>query len=88
MTIEKGLAELKAQIAVLENRQDVLDCIQRESRARDWQDKEQIASCWWDEGVDEHGAVVTFAPEYPGKANMGHRMKFRMTSHNIINRLC
>ncbi|MCB2076157.1 MAG: nuclear transport factor 2 family protein [Novosphingobium sp.] len=88
MNIEEELAQLKAQFALLKDRQDVIDCIQRESRARDRQDSEQIASCWWDEGVDEHGAVVTFAPDYPEKANLGHKMNFHMTSHNITNHLC
>lgn len=88
MTIEQELAELKATVAALNDRQDIRDCIQRESRARDRQDAEQIAGCWWDDGVDEHGAVVTFAPEYPEKANKGHNSNFNMTSHNITNHLC
>ena len=88
MTIEEELAALRTTVGLLKDRQDVLDCIVRESRARDRQDSEQIAGCWWDNGVDEHGAVVTFAPDYPAKANMGHRMNFHMTSHNITNHLC
>lgn len=88
MTIEQELAELRAMVGHLKDRQDVLDCIQRESRARDRQDSEQIAGCWWDDGVDEHGAVVTFAPDYPAQANAGHAAGFNATSHNITNHLC
>jgi hypothetical protein len=88
MSIENELAELRATVGYLKDRQDIHDCIQRESRARDRQDVEQIARCWWPEGVDEHGAVVTFAPDYPARANMGHAMNFQMTSHNITNHLC
>ncbi|HEX7871608.1 MAG TPA: nuclear transport factor 2 family protein [Sphingobium sp.] len=88
MSAEQELAELKATVAYLKDRQDILDCIQRESRARDRQDVEQIAGCWWEEGVDEHGPSVTFAPDYPEKANKGHVMNFNMTSHNITNHLC
>lgn len=88
MTAETDLAELKATIAYLKDRQDILDCIQRECRARDRQDVEQIAGCWWGDGVDEHGAIVTFAPDYPARANMGHKMNFHMTSHNITNHIC
>ena len=88
MNVEQELAELRATVALLKDRQEILDCIQRESRARDRQDVEQIAGCWWEDGVDEHGAVVTFAPDYPAKANMGHGMNFNMTSHNITNHLC
>jgi hypothetical protein len=82
MSIEDELAELRATVGYLKDRQDILDCIQRESRARDRQNVNQIAGCWWEDGVDEHGAVVTFAPDYPEKANLGHAMNFNLTSHN------
>ncbi len=88
MTADQELAQLKATVAYLKDRQDILDCIQRESRARDRQDVAQIAGCWWEDGVDEHGGVVTFAPDYPEKANKGHTMNFNFTSHNITNHLC
>lgn len=82
------LDELRATVGLLKDRQDIHDCIVRECRARDRQDVDQIASCWWPDGVDEHGAVVTFAPDYPERANAGHRGAFQMTSHNITNHLC
>jgi hypothetical protein len=88
MNLEQEIASLKASVAYLRDRQDVLDCIQRECRARDRQDVAQIASCWWEDGVDEHGAVVTFAPDYPERANAGHRAGFVATSHNITNSIC
>jgi hypothetical protein len=88
MNAEQELAELRATIAQLKDREDIRDCIQRECRARDRQDVDQIAGCWWPEGVDEHGAVVTKAPDYPARANMGHATNFTMTSHNITNHLC
>lgn len=88
MSVEKELAELRATVGQLKDRQDILDCIQRESRARDRQDSEQIASCWWPEGIDEHGPVSTKAPDYPAKANLGHATNFNMTSHNITNHIC
>ncbi len=88
MTTEQEMAELKATVRHLKDRQEILDCIQRESRARDRQDVEMIAGCWAPDGVDEHGAVVTRAPEYPESANAGHRGAFISTSHNITNHLC
>ncbi|MBW8784836.1 MAG: nuclear transport factor 2 family protein [Novosphingobium sp.] len=80
--------EILNTVRYLKDRQDILDCIQRECRARDRQDVEQISGCWWPEGVDEHGAVTTAAPEYPEKANLGHKTNFNMTSHNITNHIC
>jgi hypothetical protein len=88
MGTEQEFEELKTTVRYLKDRQDILDCIQRECRARDRQDVEMIASCWWEDGVDEHGPVVTRAPDYPARANKGHATNFNMTSHNITNHLC
>lgn len=82
------LEELRATVRAMKDRQDVIDCIQRESRARDRHDIAQIASCWWDDGVDEHGPSINLAPDYPARANAGHQAFFRQTSHNITNHLC
>ncbi len=86
--IEARLEKLERDYRALKDRQDILDCIQRECRARDRQDVEQIAGCWWPDGVDEHGAIITMVPDYPARANMGHKMNFHMTSHNITNHIC
>lgn len=88
MTGEQDIDKLWATVRELKDRQDILDCLQRESRARDRQDSEQIAGCWWPEGIDEHGAYTHSMPDYPERANQGHRMNFHMTSHNITNHLC
>lgn len=88
MTEADKIDELLATARQLKDRQDILDCIQRESRARDRQDSDQIAACWWPEGIDEHGAFTHRMPDYPERANQGHRMNFHMTSHNITNHLC
>jgi hypothetical protein len=86
--MEDELARLSAELAEIRDRQAIRDCIVRESRARDRQDTAQIESCWWPEGVDEHGDVVTPAPDYAARANAGHRALFTATSHNITNHLC
>lgn len=88
MNPESELAELRAALRTLQDRQAILDCIQRECRARDRQDAAQITSCWWEDGVDEHGSVITRVPDYAARANMGHAMTFNMTSHNITNHIC
>jgi hypothetical protein len=88
MSLETEFEKLKATVQHLKDRQDILDCIQRESRARDRQDVDMIAGCWWEDGIDEHGLMMTKAPAYPAKANAGHSANFNMTSHNITNHLC
>ena len=87
MDIEAQLAELGRTVGYLKDRADILDCIQRESRARDRQDVDMISGCWWPEGVDEHGAVIATADVYPEQANAGHQGGFIQTSHNITNQI-
>jgi hypothetical protein len=88
MDIEAEFKKLQSTVQYLKDRQDILDCIQRESRARDRQDADMISSCWWEDGVDEHGPSVTKASEYATRANKQHANFFNMTSHNITNHLC
>jgi hypothetical protein len=86
--MDNEMQELLDTVRYLKDRQDILDCIQRESRARDRQDVAQINACWWEDGVDEHGPVITNIPDYAARANLGHSMNFHMTSHNITNHIC
>jgi hypothetical protein len=88
MPTDAELDELLTTVRYLKDRQDILDCIVRESNARDRQDVDAINACWWPEGVDEHGAVITGAADYAERANMGHRMMFDATAHSITNHLC
>jgi hypothetical protein len=80
--------ELAATVRYLKDRQDILDCITREARGRDRQDVALTASCYWPDGVDEHGPSITPAPDYPARANVGHALFFSATSHNITNHSC
>lgn len=88
MTLESELEALKRKVGELQDRQQILDCIQRDCRGRDRQDVEIIASCWWEDGVDEHGSVMNKAPDYPARSNLGHATFFNMTCHNITNHSC
>ena len=81
-------AELAATVCELKDRQDILDVIMREARGRDRQDVALIASCWWREGIDEHGPIVTKAPDYPARANAGHAMFFAATMHHVTTHTC
>ena len=86
--MESELAQLSAQVQRLQDRQDILDVIVRESRGRDRHDVELIASCYWPEGADEHGPVPFPATEYPEIANKGHTHAFGMNQHNLANHTC
>ncbi|PLK25512.1 nuclear transport factor 2 family protein [Novosphingobium sp. TH158] len=80
--------ELARTVRYLKDRQDIIDVIHRESRGRDRQDEEIIASCWWPEGIDEHGPMIMHAPDYPARANAGHARFFSATMHNLTTHNC
>lgn len=88
MQANEELAELRATVQYLKDRQDILDVIVRESRGRDRHDAALTASCYWPEGADEHGPVPFAASEYPERANEGHARAFAMNQHNLANHSC
>ncbi len=81
-------AQLIAAVRRLQDRQDVFDCISLEARGRDRQDVDLIASCWWPDGIDEHGPSVLAAPDYPARANAGHARFFSATMHHLTTHTC
>ena len=83
MSVEQELAELRATVRLLKDRQDILDVIVRESRGRDRHDTQLTASCYWPDGADEHGPVPFPATDYPEIANKGHTAAFAMNQHNL-----
>jgi hypothetical protein len=85
---ESEFTTLRDTVRLLKDRQDILDCIVRECRGRDRQDVEMTTSCYWPDGSDEHGPIITPALDYPKRANAGHAMFFTATSHNITNHSC
>jgi len=88
MTIEDRLEALENELQDFKDRKAILDCIQRECRARDRQDVEQIEGCWWDDGIDEHGPKIYRMPGIAEAFNASHQARLRSTSHHITNHLC
>lgn len=88
MHVDSEIVQLRKDVQHLKDRQEILDCLVRETRGRDRHDAELTKSCYWDDGADEHGAVVTAGPEYGDKANAGHRAAFAANSHNLTNHTC
>lgn len=85
---DSELAELGATVRYLKDRQEILDCIVRESRGRDRHDEDLIASAFWPDGYDEHGPVPLPATAYPKLANAGHAAAFAANQHNLANHSC
>jgi hypothetical protein len=66
------LQQLMRDVQHLKDRQAILDVIMRHARGHDRHDTELMNSCFWDDGVDEHGQFVTAGPEYGDWANKTH----------------
>src|SRR5580658_9246733 len=88
MQIEEEIRQIRGMLQGMKDRQDILDCLTREARGRDRHDAELTASCYWEDGEDEHGLSITPGPQYGEKANAGHRAVFSGNSHNLTNHLC
>ena len=88
MTPSEELEQLRVTVRYLKDRQEILDCIVREARGRDRHDVDLINSCYWEDGFDEHGPMITSALSYAEFANAGHAAFFSATSHNITNHSC
>ena len=87
MTDDK-LQQLLKDVQYLKDRQAILDVIMRHARGHDRHDAELMNSCFWDDGVDEHGQFVTPGPQYGDWANKTHTAGYFLHMHNITNRTC
>ena len=82
------LQQLLKDVQYLKDRQAILDVIMRHARGHDRHDTELMNSCFWDDGVDEHGQFVTPGPQYGDWANRVHTAGYFLHMHNITNHTC
>lgn len=88
MTTDDRLQQLIDDVQYLKDRQAILDVVMRQARGHDRHDVELMNSCFWDDGVDEHGQFVTPGPEYGEWANSVHSAGFFVHQHNITTHTC
>jgi NAD(P)-dependent dehydrogenase (short-subunit alcohol dehydrogenase family) len=82
------LRQLLLDVRYLKDRQAILDVIMRHARGHDRHDTGLMNSCFWDDGVDEHGQFVTAGPDYGDWANGTHSAGYFLHMHNITNHTC
>lgn len=88
MTAEEQMQKLVKDVQYLMDRQAILDVVMRQARGHDRHDMELMNSCFWEDGVDEHGEYITPGPEYGRWANGAHTAGFFGHQHNITNHVC
>jgi hypothetical protein len=85
---DEELQQLISDVRYLKDRQAILDVIMRHARGHDRHDRDLMNSCFWEDGIDEHGQFVTPGPEYGDWANASHSGGFYRHMHNITTHTC
>ena len=82
------LEQLRRDVQYVKDRLQIEDCVHRQARGHDRHDVELMTSVYFEDGVDEHGAVVKLGPEYGEWANAAHEAVFADHLHNITTHTC
>jgi len=78
--IEARLQAVEAELRLVRDRREILDCIAAHARGCDRHDSELLASAYHEDGVDEHGFAINPGPKYCDWANEQHT---RGSIHNL-----
>lgn len=82
------LEQLSAAVQEIQDRQAILDCVQRYARGVDRFDRDIIMSAFHPDSLDEHGKFVGNAQEFVDWALAQHGASHLSTQHCILNHLC
>jgi hypothetical protein len=88
MNSEDRIAELERKVQFLTDRQEILDCITRNSRGNDRFDVDLIVGSYHPDGVHEIGANAIPGPQYGEHANHAHRDLCERNLHNVTMHSC
>jgi hypothetical protein len=83
-----SLDELARKVQRLTDRQDILDCISRNSRGNDRFDTELVASSYHTDGVHEVGSNTIPGPKYGEHANHAHGAMCERNLHHVTMHSC
>jgi hypothetical protein len=88
MTSDDRLAQLERKIQHLTDRQEILDCIVRNSRGNDRFDAELVTSSYHPDGVHELGSEVIPGLKYGEHANQAHGAMCEQNLHHVTMHSC
>jgi hypothetical protein len=88
MNTEDRLAELERKLQYLADRQEILDCVTRNSRGNDRFDTELVASTYHADGWHELGHKRISGPLYGKHANESHSAICDINLHNVTMQSC
>lgn len=77
-----------ATFKYLMDRLAIQDLIARHARGHDRHDNDLITSCYWEDGIDQHGRAVNPGPEYAEWVNQDHANASVLHQHFITTHNC
>ena len=88
MSSDDRLARLERQIQHLTDRQEILDCIVRNSRGNDRFDTDLVVGSYHPDGVHELGREAISGPKYGEHANHAHGAMCEQNMHHVTMHSC
>jgi hypothetical protein len=88
MNTEDRFAQIERKLHELTDRQEILDCVIRNSRGNDRFDVELVTSSYHPDAWHELGHSRIPGPEYGHHANKAHGALFEVNLHNITMQSC
>lgn len=88
MSSDDRLAALERKLQYLTDRQEILDCIVRNSRGNDRFDAEMVASSYHTDGFHEIGSSAIPGPKYGEHANQAHGAMCERNLHHVTMHSC
>jgi len=88
VTNDDRFAALEHKLQYLTDRQEILDCVTRNSRGNDRFDAELVASSYHADGWHELGSSRIPGPEYGNHANHAHGAIADVNLHNVTMQTC
>src|SRR5579871_1863832 len=88
MSSDDRLAALERKMQYLTDRQEILDCIIRNSRGNDRFDTELVSSSYHPDGFHEIGRNAIPGPKYGEHANHAHGGMCEQSLHHVTMHSC
>ena len=88
MTVEDRLAALERKVQYFTDRDQILECITRNSRGNDRFDAELVASSYHPDGFHEIGSNAIPGPKYGEHANHAHGAMCEQNLHHVTMHRC
>ena len=85
---DQHLEKIQRDLQYVKDRLAIQDLVARHARGHDRHDNELITSCYWKDGIDQHGNAVNPGPKYADWVNDDHAKASTLHQHFIATHNC